>query len=210
MNTNARPYTNGRGRLGGIDCRVASQRSDLLPLTSALRPPTSILQPPDCSAASLSGRTVTEPSRSGEGRTGAEEERRAERCIGLAIRRGQEEGRIAKRGDKGASAGSALKGGKPEGRRGDHLVSSGRFFGNRSEQLETYAMTDGVTDADFDSAIEEAKAEGNPSRANTSCRGRGVPARRLLEGRHRGTNSRVLVGRNRGGSCEISAGFTGT
>lgn len=110
-------------------------------------------------------------------------------CIGLAIRKGQDEGRISRRGHNGR--GEVVRG--PY-----NLASPSDFHGSsRQSVTETYAMTDGVTDADFDSAIEEAKAEGNLSRANTSCRGRGVPARRLLEGRHRGTNSRVLVGRER-------------
>ena len=90
----------------------------------------------------------------------AEIVRRAERCIGLAIRKGQEEGRIAQRGDIGA------RGGKVGSRRGGHLGRTSEIFGSRDEGTDTYAMTDGVTDAQFESAISEAKAEGNLSRAN--------------------------------------------
>jgi hypothetical protein len=96
----------------------------------------------------------------------AEIVRRAERGIGVAIRRGQQNGEIAKRGDRGGRGAPGVYGGNPGDRRGDHLGSPGSFFRHGDERADTYAMTDGVSDTDFEDAIGEAKAEGNLSRAN--------------------------------------------
>lgn len=99
----------------------------------------------------------------------AEIVRRAERGLGLAIRRGQELGEIRTVADGG-----------PRGpyMRGDQLVhatpvlpderkrSPADFFSGGQEQYDTYRLADGVTDDQFDDAVEEAKAEGNLSRAN--------------------------------------------
>jgi len=92
--------------------------------------------------------------------------RRAERGIGLAIRRGQHNGEIAKRGDRGSRGAPGVHGGNPGDRRGDHLDSSGSFFRHGDERADAYAMTDGVSDTDFEDVLGEAKAEGNLSRAN--------------------------------------------
>ena len=92
--------------------------------------------------------------------------RRAERGIGLAIRRGQQTGEIAKRGDRGSRGAPGVHGGNPGARRGEHLESPGSFFQHADERADAYAMTDGVSDIDFDNALGEARAEGNLSRAN--------------------------------------------
>ena len=66
----------------------------------------------------------------------AEVVRRAERCIGLAIRKGQAAGRIGKRGDQR----SYLV-------RSKDLIQPRTLFPNDSDEItQTYAMTDGVTD----------------------------------------------------------------
>ena len=96
----------------------------------------------------------------------AEIVRRAERGIGVAIRRGQQNGEIARRGDRGGRGAAGVYGGNPGARRGEHLGSSGSFFRHDDERADAYAMTDGVSDTDFEDAIGEAKAEGNLSRAN--------------------------------------------
>jgi hypothetical protein len=96
----------------------------------------------------------------------AEIVRRAERGIGLAIRRGQQTGQIAKRGDRGGCGTAGINAGNPNDRSGDHLGSPGLFFRHADERADAYAMTDQVTDADFEGALGEAKAEGNLSRAN--------------------------------------------
>jgi len=96
----------------------------------------------------------------------AEVVRRAERGIGLAIRRGQQDGQIARRGDRGGRGAHGVHGGNPGDRRGDHLDSPAPFFRHGDERAGAYAMADGAGDTDFEEALGEAKAEGNLSRAN--------------------------------------------
>ena len=96
----------------------------------------------------------------------AEIVRRAERGIGVAIRRGQANGQIAKRGDRGGRGAPGVHGGNPGDRRGDHLGSPAGFFRHGDERADAYAMTDGVSDTEFEDSLGEAKAEGNLSRAN--------------------------------------------
>lgn len=65
-----------------------------------------------------------------------------ERCIGLTIRKGQAEGRIV----------------PPQQRRdllpdGKKITSPSEFFPGGRTTTETYSMTDGVSDADFDEVI---------------------------------------------------------
>ncbi|HEX6970258.1 MAG TPA: hypothetical protein VF174_15795 [Micromonosporaceae bacterium] len=81
----------------------------------------------------------------------AEIVRRAERGIGLAIRRGQEAGEIARNGERAF----------PVEKR-----STSQFFIGGQEQSDTYAMTDGVSDDQFEAAIAEGRSDGNLSRAN--------------------------------------------
>jgi hypothetical protein len=96
----------------------------------------------------------------------AEIVRRAERGIGVAIRRGQQSGEIARRGDRGSRGAPGVHGGNPGDRRGDHLGSAAEFFRYGDERADAYPMADGVSDTDFEGALGEAKAEGNLSRAN--------------------------------------------
>ena len=92
--------------------------------------------------------------------------RRSERGIAVAIRRGQQTRVIARRGDRGSRGAAGVHGGNPGDTRGDHLGSPSSFFRHGKERADSYAMTDGVSEADFEKAIAEAKAEGNLSRAN--------------------------------------------
>jgi hypothetical protein len=96
----------------------------------------------------------------------AEIVRRAERGIGVAIRRGQEVGQFAKRGDRGGRGAPGVRGGHPGDARGDHLDSPAGFFRNGKERADAYAMTDGVTDGDFEDALGRAKSDRDLSRAN--------------------------------------------
>ena len=80
--------------------------------------------------------------------------RRADRCIGLAVRKGQAEGRINKHGDQRSDQVHEAD-----------LRSPKEFFSNHSENSDTYAMTDGVTDEQFEAAIAAAKAEVSGSAA---------------------------------------------
>lgn len=97
----------------------------------------------------------------------AEVVRRAERGIGVAIRRGQQNGQIRRRGDRG---------GRAEANGDDNTIldakpgpadyaSTGELRGNGAG---IYQLTDGVSDADFEDALSEAKGEGNLARANVA------------------------------------------
>jgi hypothetical protein len=94
--------------------------------------------------------------------------RRAEYALGKAVRRGQEAGEIAKKGDIGGSPMPGVVGSVAGARRSgtEHLVSPKTFFGHPDETAATYAMADDISPAEFDELISEAKAEGNLSRAN--------------------------------------------
>jgi hypothetical protein len=94
--------------------------------------------------------------------------RRAERGLGLAIRKGQESGEIA------TSHEAKVYAGKTRQRKVDNspldrprlasdIVGQDQLTGNGAG---IYHMTDGVTDEQFEEAITEAKAERNLSRAN--------------------------------------------
>lgn len=118
----------------------------------------------------------------------AEIVRRAERRIGQLIREGQDSGEIAKsKWDR-----------SPDGK--SRLPSTADFLppGART-QTEIRALTDGVSDEQFDEAIAEAKGEGNLSRANTLRKVKGEPPKpsrenELLHYRRRVDPNRVVEG----------------
>lgn len=90
--------------------------------------------------------------------------RRAERGIGVAIRKGQEAGEIRRKGrpdeiDNGSTNSSQS--------------SPGDYAGYGQARADIYAMTDGVSDEVFEEALAEAKAEGNLSRTNVAGKTRG-------------------------------------
>lgn len=94
--------------------------------------------------------------------------RRAERGIGLAIRKGQEAGEIRRTGERTVIAnqhGPAAQVDNTSSKPGptDFGVSFDELRGNGAG---IYHLTDDVTDEQFDAGIAEAKAEGNLSRAN--------------------------------------------
>lgn len=87
--------------------------------------------------------------------------RRTERALGQAIRGGQERGEIARREDNRYSlptADSSSYKTKPT-----EFASSAELAGNGAG---IYAMTDDVTDIEFDEALTRAQDEQNVSRAN--------------------------------------------
>lgn len=94
--------------------------------------------------------------------------RRAERLVGVAIRKGQAEGTITSRGSgrrgRGLIADTAISPPSPYDY-ADHttLYGDGTAAGGGNG---VYALADDVTDEQFDQAIEQAKDEGNMSRAN--------------------------------------------
>ncbi len=86
----------------------------------------------------------------------AEVVRRAERGIAVAIRRGQDAGKITAPSDTRAGHRNAIP----------SKVSPRQYLTHDQERSDAYAMTDGVSNERFEAAVAEAKAEGNLSRAN--------------------------------------------
>jgi len=86
--------------------------------------------------------------------------RRAERGIGVAIRRGQENGEIRRRGQSRVAHQHG----------GTELMASPTDFASVSELADNgagiYDLADGVPDGDFEAALAKAKAEESLSRAN--------------------------------------------
>jgi hypothetical protein len=94
--------------------------------------------------------------------------RRAERGIGIAIRRGQAEGTIrgrhqGKRIYQPGNTGSLIR--SPTEFASSHELTGGGGPGD-VRQPGIYDLTDGVSDDDFEQAIAEARAEENLSRAS--------------------------------------------
>lgn len=96
----------------------------------------------------------------------AEIVRRAGRGTRLAIRRGQQSGQIARRGDRRSRGGAGISAGNRNDRCDDHPGSPASFFRHADERAYAYAMTGGVSGADFGHALGQATAEGNLPRAN--------------------------------------------
>lgn len=95
--------------------------------------------------------------------------RRAERSLGVAVREGQKVGTVASR----ESAAHITAVNREARRRGeDHqitdskLVRASEYIGSGQQGVDTYAMADDVSDADFDAALNAAKEERNLSRTN--------------------------------------------
>lgn len=104
--------------------------------------------------------------------------RRAERGVGLAIRRGQGEGAIATKEDSlipgGPNGKAALEGGNPSFQKSSptDYVSRNDLSGGGST-TGIYDLTDDISDDEFDRALDEAKDEGNLSRANVVRKAKG-------------------------------------
>ncbi len=95
--------------------------------------------------------------------------RRAERGVGLAIRKGQAEGTVQRTGEhrfQGNQHGVrevAVDDGNSSTKVAVREIASQDELSSR---VGIYGVTDGVSDAQFDEALAEAKGEGNLSRAN--------------------------------------------
>lgn len=104
--------------------------------------------------------------------------RRTERALGQAIRGGQERGEIARREDNRYSLPTADRSSyktKPT-----EFASSAELAGNGAG---IYAMTDDVTDEQFDEALTRAQDESNVSRANVVRKVREVKSGALRRAR---------------------------
>jgi hypothetical protein len=96
--------------------------------------------------------------------------RRAERGLGVAIRKGQSNGEINGVGNHD-NRGNGFRRGcltSPSKKRPTDFATNAELQGANRPGEGIYAMTDGVTDEQFDQAIAEARAEGNLSRANVA------------------------------------------
>lgn len=103
--------------------------------------------------------------------------RRAERGVGVAIRKGQADGMIRRAGSESFTGNQHVRGVVDVS---DNTKPSPYQYASRSELTNSsgsiYDMTDDVTDEEFEQGITEAKAEGNLSRANVVRKLRGEPA----------------------------------
>ena len=99
-------------------------------------------------------------------------QRRWERALGLAIREGQASGEIARTGTNTGPQEDywQMRNGERVLIRGSvresNAISPSEFFASGTDTNQTYAVTDNVTDDDFSAALDEARSEGNVSRAN--------------------------------------------
>lgn len=94
--------------------------------------------------------------------------RRSERALGLSIRAGQERGEVSRysggpRRDYVRSTGQTVRVDRADE---SSAISPKSLTGSGLIQGEVYAMTDGVTDDQFDEALDRAQDEKNVSRAN--------------------------------------------
>jgi len=113
--------------------------------------------------------------------------RRAEYALGKAIRAGQERGEILSRhntrggvptpGVKGSASRTSLNNVLDDRKSPTEFAPLHELTGNDRDGI--YAMVDGVTEPEFDAAIDDAKAEGNLSRANVVRKIKGVKSEGL-------------------------------
>lgn len=117
----------------------------------------------------------------------AEMVRRAERGIGVAIRKGQEAGEIRAKGQRPPRSQpyDRVRNGQQEHVQAEDVdnakcLPSPTDFASKDELASNgtgiYSLTDDISDEQFDAAIDEAKAEGNLSRANLVRKVKGEPA----------------------------------
>ena len=90
----------------------------------------------------------------------AELARRSERRLGVAIREGQARGEILRRGQQSDRA---------EAYKATDLVAKGALWGDDGHN-GIFALTDDVTETQFEQAITEARAEGRLSRNNVATK----------------------------------------
>lgn len=120
----------------------------------------------------------------------AEFVRRAERGLGVAIRQGQADGTVETKSD--ASRRGTVVREMNQGRRHSSdedlldgkvrptdLASVGELQGARGDGI--YAMTDGVSDEQFEEALTQAREEGNLSRANVARKAKSKARRESVD-----------------------------
>jgi len=105
----------------------------------------------------------------------AEFVRRAERGLGVAIREGQERGEIRKH------YASRAQGQQGPLKSPMEFATKGELVGRDNGGEGIYAMTDDVSDAQFEEALTEAREEGNLSRANVARKSKAKAAQNKKE-----------------------------
>lgn len=133
----------------------------------------------------------------------AEIVRRAERGIGVAIRKGQAAGQIAVSGTRRDLV--AMNNEVPI-----PTTTEAAQVKHRSDVAHMYALTDDVTEEQFEESLSEAKKEGNLSRANVVRKVRGQKAKDDPDWiPERGDNSPAAAARRREVIRELSVeGYT--
>lgn len=121
----------------------------------------------------------------------AEFVRRAERGLGVGIREGQARGEVTSRADNdgGGTPTPGTRGSCPSSTDVRDRRPTPTDFAKQSELSGKtgaegiYAMTDGVSDEQFEEALTEAREEGNLSRANVArkCKDRAQVAREVVD-----------------------------
>lgn len=132
--------------------------------------------------------------------------RRCERRIGQLVREGQEEGLIRRQGQAAAPRNQHGPAVRP---RGAEQQSPSEVFSNHKEAADSYAMTDGVSDETYNQAVQEAREEGNLSRANVVRKVKGErsePARSEWHHKKRHIDSNRIIERF---AAELDAATTG-
>lgn len=90
--------------------------------------------------------------------------RRSERALGLSIREGQKTGSVRTNGERDVVANQYGAAAFPIAE--SSKASPGDYFNHHTDISQTYAVTDNVSDEQFDAALSAAKDEGNLSRRN--------------------------------------------
>lgn len=96
--------------------------------------------------------------------------RRSERALGVAIRKGQHAGEIRSSGERTVTGNQYGTAALPV-----QKSSTTDYFANGTESTHVYAMTDDVTDEQFEEVLAEARSEGNLSRSNVVRKIKNLP-----------------------------------
>jgi hypothetical protein len=94
--------------------------------------------------------------------------RRAERGIGLVVKQGQEAGVVRGSGDRINPANQHGPSAATNNVKSSESPSPKDFFANNREYVDANDMTTGVSEEDFEEAIEEAREERNLTRRNVA------------------------------------------
>lgn len=116
--------------------------------------------------------------------------RRAERCIGLGIRRGQEGGEIATRGSNLQVKQEVMDNAIGAQTSPYDYLGRSEFHGNGQDAAGIKELVDDVTDEQFEAVLAEARDEENLSRANLTRKlkpGKAKPKPKDRSDFHRGT-----------------------